>query len=152
MADPRKEKIKEVLNKSIKHRESFRPFAPSILEDYIDEYFHLKQKSPYMNIVADVKKEKIKDIQAVVHIDKSARVHSVSKNENETYYKLIESFYKKTSIPLLLNTSLNIEEPIVYTPTDAIKTFVKSDVDLLVMGNYYCTKNWKEHEWKTNVF
>ena len=105
-----------------------------------------------MNIVADVKKEKIKDIQAVVHIDKSARVHSVSKNENETYYKLIESFYKKTSIPLLLNTSLNIEEPIVYTPTDAIKTFVKSDVDLLVMGNYYCTKNWKEREWKTNVF
>ena len=152
LADPRKEKIKEVLNKSIKHRESFRPFAPSILEDYIEEYFHLKQKSPYMNIVADVKNEKIKDIRAVVHIDKSARVHSVSKNENETYYKLIESFYKKTSIPLLLNTSLNIKEPIVYTPTDAIKTFIKSDVDLLVMGNYYCTKNWKEHEWKTNVF
>ena len=144
LADPRKEKIKDILNSSIKHRESFRPFAPSILEDYIKEYFHLNQKSPYMNIVADVKNEKIKDIQAVVHIDKTSRVHSVAKKENEIYYKLIESFYKKTSIPLLLNTSFNIQEPIVYSPIDAIKTFMKSDVDLLVLGNYYCTKDWKE--------
>ena len=97
-----------------------------------------------MNIVADVKNEKIKDIQAVVHIDKTSRVHSVAKKENEIYYKLIESFYKKTSIPLLLNTSFNIQEPIVYSPIDAIKTFMKSDVDLLVLGNYYCTKDWKE--------
>jgi len=151
LADPRKDKIKDILNKSIKHRESFRPFAPSIMEEYIKEFFDLNQNSPYMNIVADVKPAKIKYIPAVVHIDKSARVHSVSKHFNENYYKLIESFYEKTSIPLLLNTSFNIQEPIVYSPEDAIKTFIKSDVDLLVMGNYYCTKQWKESEWKKNV-
>ena len=145
LADPRDDQIREILNQKIKKRELFRPFAPSILDYKLKEYFHTNIESPYMSIVSKVKKDKKKLIPAVVHIDETSRVHSVSRNLNLLFYNLLNSFYKKTNIPVLLNTSFNIQEPIVYSPSDAIKTYFKSDVDYLCIGNYLCDSKWKKN-------
>ena len=133
LADPRNDRIRDEINLKIKKRELFRPFAPSILEDSIDQFFDLYQLSPYMNMVANVLND---SIPAVTHIDKTARVHTVSRKSNKRYYDLIDRFGKITGIPVLLNTSFNIQEPIVYSPKDAIKTFINSGVDALVIGDY----------------
>ncbi len=143
LADPRNDSIREEINKKIKKRELFRPFAPSILFENQSEYFDLSKCSPYMNIVSNVKKTKQPLIPAVVHTDNTSRVHSVIKKLNPKYHLLISKFYEITGIPVLLNTSFNIQEPIVNSPKDAIKTFFDSDVDLLVIGNYFCDKEWK---------
>lgn len=145
LADPRNDKIRESINLKIKKRELFRPFAPSVIDEFANEYFDLPQDSPYMNIVAKVKKSKKDFIPAVIHIDNTARIHTVNKDSNEIYYKLLQNFREKTGVPVLLNTSFNIQEPIVYSPFDAIRTFLKSDVDSLVIGNYYCNRNWKNN-------
>ena len=143
LADPRDDQIREILNEKIKKRELFRPFAPSILDFKLKEFFYTDIESPYMGTVAKVKHDKKNLIPAVVHIDETSRIHSVSRKMNFMFYDLINSFYKKTSVPVLLNTSFNIQEPIVYSPLDAIKTYFKSNVDFLCIGNYLCNNKWK---------
>ena len=137
LADPRNDEIRDEINQKIKKRELFRPFAPSTLKESSNEFFDIDQESPYMNIVSKVKN---KYIPAVTHIDGTARVHTVSKNENNRYYKLISHFGEVTGIPVILNTSFNIQEPIVYSPKDAISTFINSKVDVLVIGDYLITR------------
>ncbi len=140
LADPREAKMKDILNEKIKHRESFRPFAPSILEEYTSEYFDLDISSPYMLFVANVKKPDI--IPAVTHVDGTARLQTVSKKSNPLYYDLISEFQKITDVPVIVNTSMNIRgEPIVNTPEEAFNMILKTDMDYLVMGNYIINRN-----------
>lgn len=134
LADPRNAKMKDILNEKIKHRESFRPFAPSILEEYVSEYFDIDVPSPYMLMVAKVKQPD--KIPAVTHVDGTGRLQSVSKESNQLYYDLINEFYKITSIPVVINTSMNVMgEPIVNTPEQAYQMLVKTDMDCIVMGH-----------------
>ena len=134
LADPRKAEMKNILNEKIKHRESFRPFAPSILEEYVSEYFDIDVPSPYMLMVAKVKQPD--KIPAVTHVDGTGRLQSVSKESNQLYYDLINEFYKITSIPVVINTSMNVMgEPIVNTPEQAYQMIVKTDMDCIVMGH-----------------
>ena len=139
LADPRKAEMKDILNEKIKHRESFRPFAPSILEEYVSEYFELNVTSPYMLLVAKVKKPD--KIPAVTHVDGTGRLQSVSKHVNPLYYDLINKFYEKTGVPVIINTSMNVMgEPIVNTPEQAHTMILKTDMDYLVMGNFILSK------------
>jgi carbamoyltransferase len=139
LADPRRKDMKDILNEKIKHRESFRPFAPSILEEYISEYFDMEIPSPYMNMVAPVRKPDI--IPAVTHVDGTGRIQSVSKETNSLYYNLINEFYKITGVPILINTSMNVKgEPIVNTPEHAYNMLVKTDMDYLIMSKYLIKK------------
>ena len=140
LADPRDQKMKDVLNEKIKHRESFRPFAPSILEEYVYDYFDIKFPSPYMLFVAKVKQPE--KIPAVTHVDGTSRLQTVSAESNPLYYSLIKEFYKITEIPVIINTSMNVMgEPIVNTPKEAYNMIIKTDMDYLVMGNYLLSKN-----------
>jgi len=139
IADPRNIKMKDILNEKIKHRESFRPFAPCILEEYASEYFDVDVSSPYMLLVAPVKKPE--KIPAVTHVDGTARLQTVSKDINLLFYNLITEFYKITGIPVLINTSMNVRgEPIVDTPEQAYNMIVKTDMDYIVMGDYIIKK------------
>ena len=140
LADPRNPEMKNILNEKIKHRESFRPFAPSILEEFVSEFFELDIPSPYMLLVAKVKKPEI--IPAVTHVDGTGRLQTVSKDVNLLYYNLINEFYKITGVPAIVNTSMNVMgEPIVNTPDHAYKMILKTDMDFLVMGNFMISKN-----------
>ena len=135
LADPRNAEMKDILNEKIKHRESFRPFAPSILEEYTFEYFNINVQSPYMLLVAPVKKPE--KIPAVTHVDGTGRIQTVSKYINPLYYSLINEFYKITGVPVLVNTSMNVRgEPIVNTPEQAYNMIIKTDMDYIVLGNY----------------
>ena len=139
IADPRNAKMKDILNEKIKHRESFRPFAPCILEEYTSEYFDIDVPSPYMLLVAPVKKPE--KIPAVTHVDGTARLQTVSKDINLLFYNLITEFHKITGIPVLINTSMNVRgEPIVDTPEQAYNMIVKTDMDYIVMGDYIIKK------------
>ena len=139
LADPRNPNIKDIINSTIKLREDFRPFAPSVLEEHYTEYFDTTQISPYMSRIVPVNSYKI---PGVTHIDGTARIQTVTKNFNEHYYNLINAFYKLTEIPMLLNTSFNCQEPIVETPEDAVQTFKKCGLDMLVINNYVIRKNY----------
>ena len=140
LADPRDAKMKDILNEKIKHRESFRPFAPSILEEYVSEYFDIDITSPYMLLVAPVKKPE--KIPAVTHVDGTGRLQTVSKQSNPLYYDLINEFYKITNIPVIINTSMNVMgEPIVNTPEQAYNMIKKTDMDYIVMGNHLVSKS-----------
>ncbi|QLH02210.1 hypothetical protein C5F47_00745 [Nitrosopumilus cobalaminigenes] len=135
LADPRREDMKDILNAKIKHRESFRPFAPSILEEYSSEYFEMDIPSPYMLMVSPVKKPN--KIPAVTHVDGTGRLQTVSRKTNSLYYDLINEFYNITEVPVIINTSMNVMgEPIVNTPKHAYSMILKTDMDYLVMGNY----------------
>jgi len=139
LADPRDIEMKDILNEKIKHRESFRPFAPSILEEHLSEYFELDIPSPYMLFVAPVKKPQ--KIPAVTHVDGTGRIHTVSRTVNPLFYDLINEFYKISDVPVLLNTSMNVRgEPIVNTPNEAFNMILKTDMDYIVMGNYIINK------------
>ena len=161
LADSRKLDMQKKLNLKIKYREGFRPFAPIVLEERISEYFELDRPSPYMLVVAPVKQNRCysdpntnsardiydrlyhfrSDIPAVTHIDYSARVQTVNKQSNYRLWKLLKTFEKKTGCPVLINTSFNIRgEPIVCTPEDAYRCFIKTEMDYLVMGNYIFKK------------
>lgn len=137
LADPRRADIRDVLNKKIKSREPFRPFAPSVLSEFASDYFEIEKNEeyPYMIIVAEVKKDKLDKIPSVVHEDLTSRIQTVNNCDNPKFYNLIYEFYKITGIPMLLNTSFNKQEPIVETPTDAIKTFIKTEMDYLLLEN-----------------
>ena len=135
LADPRDSKMKDILNEKIKHRELFRPFAPSILEEYVSEYFDLNVPSPYMLFVAKVKKPD--KIPAVTHVDGTGRLQTVSREANPLYYDLINDFYKITGVPVVVNTSMNVRgEPIVNTPEQAYAMIIKTEMDYIMMGNY----------------
>jgi carbamoyltransferase len=140
LADPRQEEIKDVLNRRIKHRESFRPFASSVLEEYVDEYFEDSFESPFMLMVFKVRPEQRPKIPATKHVDHSGRVQSVCKAANPKFWKLIEAFRRRTGIPLLLNTSFNENEPIVCSPQDALHCFATTRMDALVLGNFLLSR------------
>lgn len=140
LADPRRNDAKELLNSKIKRRESFRPFAPSVLKEYVGEYFELDEPVPFMEKVFPIKKEKQALIPAVTHVDGTGRLQSVDKLVSPRYYGLIEAFRKKTGIPILLNTSFNENEPIVNTPEEALDCYLRTDMDILVMENIVLRK------------
>ena len=140
LADPRRKEMKDILNEKIKHRESFRPFAPSILEEFYSEYFDISVPSPYMLMVAPVKKPD--KIPAVTHVDGTGRVQTVSKTSNPLYHKLISEFYELTGVPVIINTSMNVRgEPIVNTPEDCYRCFMRTDMDVLVMDGFMLLKH-----------
>jgi carbamoyltransferase len=135
IADPRRADAKEILNSKIKRRESFRPFAPSILKEYVNEYFEQSDEVPFMEKVFPVKIAKRKEIPAVTHVDGTGRLQTVDKNISPRYYGLIETFRSKTGVPILLNTSFNENEPIVNTPEQALNCFLRTNMDMLILEN-----------------
>lgn len=141
LADPRKKDIQEVLNCKIKRRESFRPFAPSILAEATADYFETDYPDPFMLKVYQVKPEKREEIPAVTHVDGTGRLQTVTKEINPLYWQLIDEFKKITGIPLLLNTSFNENEPIVCQPEEALNCFLRTDMDVLVLGQYIIKRN-----------
>ena len=171
LGDPRSDKMQKNLNLKVKYRESFRPFAPSILEEDVEEWFEINTQSPYMLLVANVNSSKIikmtkeeqnlfgidklnikrSEIPAVTHVDYSARVQTVNKNTNKIYYDLISRFKEKTGCPVLVNTSFNVRgEPIVSTPTDAFNCFMGTELDYLVIGSYMLDKKKQDPKLKNN--
>jgi len=137
LADPRNPNIKDRINKTIKMREDFRPFAPSVLEEHYHHYFDTNQPSPYMSRIMPVKSDQI---PGVTHVDNTARIQTVNRKQNEKYYDLINEFYKITGIPMVLNTSFNSQEPIVETPEEAIATYKRTEMDMLVINEYCMSK------------
>lgn len=141
LADPRKKEIKDKINKTIKFREEFRPFAPSILREHVKDYFGSDLDCPFMTYTLEVLPGKRDDIQGVVHVDGSGRVQTVSREDQPLYHELIHHFYKLTGVPAVLNTSFNLAgEPIVCSPFDAIRTFFTCGMDALVIGKYLISK------------
>lgn len=135
--------MKDYLNKRVKFREEFRPFAPAVLDKYQKKYFSINQESLHMLIACKALKKNKKFIPAVIHVDNTCRVQTVKKKMNIKFYKLIEEFYKITNIPVLLNTSFNVKgQPIVNTPEQAIKTFLSTNIDTLAIGNYIMQKKY----------
>ena len=160
LGDPRGEKMQSIINQKVKFREGFRPFAPSILKEKTNEWFELNIDSPYMLLVTKIKESKLVPhddrnvaglnklnikrsvVPAITHVNSTARVQTIEKNQNELYYKLIKKFNEITGCPILINTSFNIkDEPIVCSPEDAFGCFLISDIDYLVMGNYLLKKD-----------
>lgn len=176
LADARDWQMQQKLNLNIKYRESFRPFAPAVLEEHVLDFFELDKKSPYMLFNADIKTSKRKalpnnyeslswleklqaarsELPAITHLDYSARIQTVSKTNNPRFHQLLESFYEKTSCPVIINTSFNVRgEPIVCTPEDAYRCFMQTEMDILVIENYVLIKTEQpEYEnmskWKIN--
>ena len=135
LADPRRADMREILNVKIKLREKFRPFAPSILEERLDDYFEGAVRDPFMIQVYPVRAEKRSVIPAVTHVDGSGRLQTVSRETNPLYWELLRAFETRTGVPVLLNTSFNENEPIVYRPQEALDCFLRTDMDVLVIGN-----------------
>jgi carbamoyltransferase len=143
LADPRGLDMKDILNSRIKHREPFRPFAPAILEERTGEYFDQGYPSPFMLMTYNVLPNKRKVIPAPTHVDGTGRLQTVNRAQNERYYDLISAFANRTGVPVLLNTSFNENEPICCTPEEAIDTFIRTRMDLLVLGNLVTKANPK---------
>ena len=171
IADPRSPKMQKQLNIKVKFRESFRPFAPSVLAEDVQDWFDIECDSPYMLLVANVRAEKcieMSDIEnnlfgidklnvqrssipAITHVDYSARIQTVSSRTNARFHSLIEKFKEKTGVPILVNTSFNVRgEPIVCTPTDAFKCFMGTDLDLLVIGDFLLHKEDQQESLSEN--
>ncbi len=141
IADARNHENWKKVNLKIKFREDFRPFAPTVLEERVSDYFELDRPSPYMLLVADVHKDKRKEIPAITHVDGSARIQTIRRDQNERYYDLIKAFESRTGCGVIINTSFNVRgEPIVESPKDALNCFVNTHMDFLVLGNYLLTK------------
>jgi carbamoyltransferase len=139
LADPREERMKDVLNQKVKHRENFRPFAPAILEEEVGRYFENISIAPYMLLIANVKENAKDEIPATIHVDNTARVQTVNAEMNPDFYSLIHAFYLLTGVPVILNTSFNLAgKPIVETPGDAIDCFLTMSLDGLYLdGDFY---------------
>ena len=135
LADPRRKDAKDLLNSKIKRRESFRPFAPSILKEYVTEYFEVTDVVPFMEKVFPIREEKRSYIPAVTHADGTGRLQTVDSAVSPRYYQLIDAFRKKTGVPILLNTSFNENEPIVNSPEQALECFLRTSMDMLVLEN-----------------
>jgi carbamoyltransferase len=140
LADPRRADMQDILNARIKHREPFRPFAPAILEERTGEWFEKSYPSPFMLLTYPVRAEKRDLIPAPTHVDGTGRLQTVRRDQNERYYDLISAFERRTGVPVLLNTSFNENEPICCTPEHAVDTFVRTKMDLLVLGDLVCEK------------
>jgi carbamoyltransferase len=140
VAHPGLPNMKDVLNARIKHREWFRPFAPSILVEYQHEYFEHDHPSPFMLHVYKIRPEKRKALCAVNHVDDTGRLQTVARDENPLYYDLISAFHRKTGIPVILNTSFNENEPIVCTPEEAIDCYKRTRMDVLAIGPFIVAK------------
>ena len=170
LGDPRSREMQSLINLKIKFRESFRPFAPTVLREHVDAYFELDRESPYMLLVAPVKRERLRelsadeegaegfdklkvirsDVPAITHVDNSARVQTVDKDDNPLYHELISRFYEKTGCPVVINTSFNVRgEPIVCSPRDAYTCFMRTDMDFLAMGSFLLDKRQQE-PWDKN--
>lgn len=139
LASPLKRDIRDVINQRVKFREPFRPFAPVVLEDRASEFFEISEPDPYMTRAPKVKPEKVRKIPAAVHVDGSARLQTIDRASNPRYYGLIEEFGRLTGAPVLLNTSFNKQEPIVTTPEEAISCYLRTDMDVLAIGDLYST-------------
>ena len=141
IADARNPENWKRVNLKIKFRESFRPFAPTVLEDRVGDYFEWDRPSPYMLFVAQVRADK-RHIPAITHVDGSARLQTISRDQHSFYYDLIREFERRTGCPVIINTSFNVRgEPIVCTPLDAFTCFMNTDMDVLVMGPYIIEKS-----------
>jgi carbamoyltransferase len=136
VTDPRRDDMKDILNARIKHREPFRPFAPSILAERTAEWYEQDYASPFMVLVYRTKADKRDKVPAVNHVDDTGRLQTVERHVNPRYYRLIEEFDRLTGVPILLNTSFNENEPIVMSPEQAVETFLKTRMDVLVLGNH----------------
>lgn len=136
LVDPSRKDAKDLLNSKIKRRESFRPFAPSILKEHVNDYFEISDNVPFMEKVFPLKKEKHTLIPAVTHIDGTGRLQTVDKEYSGKYYQLIKEFYNLSGIPILLNTSFNENEPIVNKPSEALDCYLRTSMDVLVLENY----------------
>jgi carbamoyltransferase len=137
LCDPRNPTMKDTLNAKVKHREGFRPFAPSVLLEHAPEYFDLDCESPYMLLISDVRENKRTMVPAITHVDGTARVQTVTRQDNGRFYDLVNAFHALTGVPVLLNTSFNIAgEPIVETAADALKCFLSTEMDYLVIEDY----------------
>jgi carbamoyltransferase len=141
VVDPRRAEMKDILNDRIKKREPFRPFAPSILEEHVGDYFEQTHPAPTMLMVYQIKPEHRASIPAVTHVDGSGRLQTVNRETNARYYQLISDFYQLTGVPVVLNTSFNENEPIVCTPRHAIDCFLKTRMDVLYVGNFAVRRN-----------
>ena len=171
IADPRSPMMQKQLNLKVKYRESFRPFAPSILCEDVRKWFDINTDSPYMLLVANVRKDKCYEmtakeesffgidklnvprssVPAIIHVDYSVRIQTVHADTNPRYHAVISRFKEKTGYPLVLNTSFNVcGEPIVCTPTDALKCFMGTELDVLALGNYLCFKEEQDDSLKKN--
>ena len=141
LCDPRRSDIKEILNAKIKRRESFRPFAPSILRESVAEWFEQEDDVPFMMEVFQVRPEKIPLIPAVTHVDGSGRLQTVHRETNPLFHSLISAFCALTSVPLVLNTSFNENEPVVCRPEEALDCFLRTKMDVLVLGDFVVERN-----------
>lgn len=139
LADPRRENMRDVLNSKVKKRESFRPFAPAVLLERAQEFFEIAQPDPFMTLAPRVRPEQRHRIPAAVHVDGTGRIQTVERTSNPRYYRLIEEFGRLTGVPILLNTSFNRTEPIVASPEDAIACYLRTEMDVLVLGDFYAT-------------
>ena len=140
LADPRNPKMKDIINSKIKRRESFRPFAPAILKQHLSDWYDSDYDSPYMSSLANIKKNKAEMIPAVTHIDGTARLQTVNYQTNPKFEKLITLFYEITDVPILLNTSFNENEPMINKPEEALDCFLRTDMDYLILNNYFVKK------------
>ncbi|MCW8830319.1 MAG: carbamoyltransferase, partial [Gammaproteobacteria bacterium] len=142
VCDPRRADMKDILNLKIKRRESFRPFAPSILRENVSEWFEEDDDVLFMMQVFQIREEKRKQIPAVSHVDGSGRLQTVLKSTNPRYHQLISAFKQITGIPIILNTSFNENEPVVCKPEEALACFLRTKMDILVLGNYYIERKY----------
>jgi carbamoyltransferase len=132
--------MKDIINRKIKRRESFRPFAPTILAERVSEYFEQDVASPFMMHVVRIREEKRAALSAVTHEDGTGRLHTVTREQNPMYYELIRRFASRTGTPVLLNTSFNENEPIVDRPEQALACYLRNDIDALAMGTFLMVK------------
>ena len=146
LADPTHAETKDIVNERVKHRQWFRPFAPSVLRDYVKDWFVHDADSPYMNLAMKFKEGMSEKVPAVVHFDDTARLQTVSKEDNEWYYNFIDKFRERTGVPIVLNTSFNDREPIVETPEHALDCFLRTNIDYLYFRDYgiLVSKAWKK--------
>jgi len=140
LGDPRRADMKDILNAKIKRRESFRPFAPSILREHVSEWFEQDDDVPFMMEVFQFRAEKRPLVPAICHVDGSGRLHTVSREANPLYHQLISAFRALTSVPIVLNTSFNENEPVVCRPEEALDCFLRTKMDLLVLGAHLITR------------
>ena len=171
IADPRSPKMQKQLNLKVKYRESFRPFAPSVLREDVGAWFELETDSPYMLLVANVNESKRlkmtaeenalfgidklnvprSSVPAITHVDYSARIQTVHRETNPLYHAIISKFKEKTGYPIVVNTSFNVRgEPIICTPSDAFKCFMGTELDVLAIGNYFLIKDNQNEDLKEN--
>jgi carbamoyltransferase len=145
LGDPRRPEMRDLLNLKIKRREPFRPFAPAILEEAVGDYFASAYPSPFMLMAREVRREQRCRIPATTHVDGTGRLQTVNENQNPRFYKLIREFGRQTGVPILLNTSFNENEPVVCRPQEALDCFLRTKMDVLVLGNSVIRREPKPH-------